>query len=124
MTGDRGLTLVELLVAFTIAGLIAAVVTASVSTALRRLDARNAETAAASELRRLRSLAQESGQAQRFDPAMLRLPDGYSLTTQPADGVRFYPDGTSSGGRVAIGDGALSVVLDVDWINGRVRRAE
>lgn len=35
-------------------------------------------------------------------------------------GIRFNPDGSSTGGRVTIGDGAHTLVVGVDWLNGRV----
>lgn len=34
--------------------------------------------------------------------------------------IRFYPDGSSTGGRVTFGDGAHTLVVGVDWLNGRV----
>jgi general secretion pathway protein H len=34
--------------------------------------------------------------------------------------IRFNPDGSSTGGRVTIGDGARTVAVGVDWLNGRV----
>lgn len=39
-------------------------------------------------------------------------------------GIRFYPDGSSSGGRVGISEGDAHVWLDVDWLTGRVSRLE
>lgn len=34
--------------------------------------------------------------------------------------IRFNPDGSSTGGRVIIGDRAYALAVDVDWLNGRV----
>jgi general secretion pathway protein H len=34
--------------------------------------------------------------------------------------LRFYPDGSSTGGRVTIGDGAHTLFVGVEWLNGRV----
>jgi general secretion pathway protein H len=34
--------------------------------------------------------------------------------------IRFYPDGSSTGGRVTIGDGSRTLAVGVDWLNGRV----
>lgn len=34
--------------------------------------------------------------------------------------IRFYPDGSSTGGRVTFGDRAHTLVVGVDWLNGRV----
>ncbi|MFZ2003912.1 MAG: GspH/FimT family pseudopilin [Stellaceae bacterium] len=34
--------------------------------------------------------------------------------------IRFNPDGSSTGGRVTIGDGSHTLAVGVDWLNGRV----
>jgi general secretion pathway protein H len=34
--------------------------------------------------------------------------------------IRFNPDGSSTGGRISIGDGARSIEVGVDWLSGRV----
>lgn len=39
-------------------------------------------------------------------------------------GIRFYPDGSSSGGRVGVSEGEAFVWLEVDWLTGRTRRVE
>jgi general secretion pathway protein H len=39
-------------------------------------------------------------------------------------GIRFNPDGSSSGGRIAIADGARAVAIGVDWLTGRVTVAD
>jgi general secretion pathway protein H len=36
-------------------------------------------------------------------------------------GVRFYPDGSSTGGTVTLGRGARALRVTVDWFDGRVR---
>lgn len=35
--------------------------------------------------------------------------------------VRFFPDGSSTGGRITASDGRAERVIDVDWLTGRVR---
>jgi general secretion pathway protein H len=37
-----------------------------------------------------------------------------------AGGIRFNPDGSSTGGRIAIADGGRAVAVAVDWLTGRV----
>lgn len=39
-------------------------------------------------------------------------------------GIRFYPDGSSTGGRLGISEGDAYVWLEVDWLTGRVSRVE
>ena len=34
--------------------------------------------------------------------------------------IRFYPDGSSSGGRITVSSGERKYLVDVDWITGRV----
>jgi len=34
--------------------------------------------------------------------------------------IRFNPDGTSTGGRISIGDGTRSIDVGIDWLTGRV----
>jgi general secretion pathway protein H len=39
-------------------------------------------------------------------------------------GIRFNPDGSSSGGRVSLADGQRILVVGVDWLTGRVSVAD
>ena len=34
--------------------------------------------------------------------------------------IRFYPDGSSTGGRVTLASGERKFLVDVDWLTGRV----
>ena len=38
--------------------------------------------------------------------------------------IRFYPDGSSNGGRVTVGAGGRNFEVDVDWLTGRVTIAQ
>ena len=38
--------------------------------------------------------------------------------------IRFNPDGSSSGGRIVLADGATQVAVGVDWLTGRVAVAD
>ena len=35
-------------------------------------------------------------------------------------GVRFFPDGSATGGQLAISDAGAAVSVDIDWLTGRV----
>jgi general secretion pathway protein H len=41
-----------------------------------------------------------------------------------AGGIRFHPDGSSTGGRIVLADGARRVAVGVDWLTGRVSVAD
>ena len=58
-----------------------------------------------------------------------RLPDGFrivltSASEGTAEKVQFYPDGTSTGGRLQIALGDDRFPIDVTWPTGRIRRGE
>lgn len=42
------------------------------------------------------------------------------LTSDKIAAIRFYPDGSSTGGRVTLGQGDRKFEIDVDWLTGRV----
>jgi general secretion pathway protein H len=64
----------------------------------------------------------------------LELPDGLevSLVTATSElgrdarqgSIRFYPDGSSTGGRVTVSHGERGYRVDVDWLTGRVSIGE
>jgi general secretion pathway protein H len=39
-------------------------------------------------------------------------------------GIRFFPDGSATGGQVTIGEGETRYNVDVDWLTGRVSVGE
>jgi general secretion pathway protein H len=43
------------------------------------------------------------------------------VASQTRAGVRFFPDGSSTGGRITATDGRSARHVDVDWLTGRVR---
>ena len=40
--------------------------------------------------------------------------------TEKKGAIRFYPDGSSTGGRITVFSGERKYLVDVDWITGRV----
>jgi general secretion pathway protein H len=42
------------------------------------------------------------------------------LTSEKVAAIRFYPDGSSTGGRVTLGKDERRFEIDVDWLTGRV----
>ena len=62
-----------------------------------------------------------------------KLPDGIDLKLDTAQtevtgerqgAIRFYPDGSSTGGRVTVSAGERKYLVDVDWLTGRVSIAD
>ena len=41
-----------------------------------------------------------------------------------AGGVRFYPDGTSTGAEITLSRGDRALLLSIDWFDGHVQIAE
>jgi general secretion pathway protein H len=57
------------------------------------------------------------------------LPEGVDLKLYTAQSevaserkgaIRFYPDGSSTGGRITVSSGERKYLVDVDWLTGRV----
>ena len=42
------------------------------------------------------------------------------VTSSQRGSIRFYPDGSSTGGRITVSTGERKFLVDVDWLTGRV----
>jgi general secretion pathway protein H len=42
------------------------------------------------------------------------------VTSERKGAIRFYPDGSSTGGRITVAAGPRKYLVDVDWLTGRV----
>ena len=42
------------------------------------------------------------------------------VTSEHRGSIRFYPDGSSTGGRITVSTGERKYLVDVDWLTGRV----
>lgn len=138
----HGFTLLELLIALAIAALVLSIALPNLSRRPGRLQIGAAahEIAAALRLTRSRAISQnrpalfiadiDSGS---YRPASVgasgQVPAGVRLslyTTRdqsssgPLASIRFYPDGSSSGGGVALADGGLRYEVLVNWLDGHV----
>lgn len=141
MTGSRGYTLLELLVALAIMGLVLASVPMIVATARPGPTGRAAAEDLAAALRLTRGAA-----IAHFAPATFLL-DVEKHAYRDADGrehalaedldlkfvtarselaganagqIRFYPDGSATGGRITVSEDGRSYVVTVDWLTGAV----
>lgn len=142
LPGHRGFTLVELLVALLIATLIISIIPPLFTGSIASTETRAAVRKLATGLRHARSQAIATQQQttltldleqRRFRtsgrPGEIALARDLALTLTTADSevetqelgsIRFFPDGSSTGGRIKVGDGSRQFVLDVDWLTGRV----
>lgn len=46
--------------------------------------------------------------------------DQKEAVSEKKGAIRFYPDGSSTGGRITVASGERKYLVDVDWITGRV----
>ena len=46
------------------------------------------------------------------------------VTSERRGAIRFYPDGSSTGGRITVTSGERKYLVDVDWLTGRVSIGE
>jgi len=139
----KGVTLLELLVVITIVGLLIAVAPPVLTGAFPRIEHENAAREIAAALRevRTRSIAHNRTGDLYIDvetrqywtsesPRQSALPDDLVLTLYGAaslapgetiGGIRFYPDGSSTGGRIVLSRTDMAYSIDVDWLLGRVQ---
>ena len=140
-----GFTLIELLVVLAILGFALVLIVGYKPPWSRTLGLRGAAAEVASGLRAARSEAilrnrpidfaidltghrfqAGSAEARQLPPQL-----GLALLTVAGErynghtgAIRFQPDGSSSGGRIALADGGHTIALGVDWLTGRVSVAE
>ncbi|TAL85300.1 MAG: type II secretion system protein GspH [Rhodanobacter sp.] len=138
----HGFTLLEMLAVILLIGIAVAAVSISVTKSLTsaRTHAAAAELAAA--LRATRAQAIVRGKQQNFDldtradsyldarQRDVRLPKGMrvSITSAQEDRpndhtgrIRFFPDGSSTGGRITLQSGRRQWHVNVSWLTGEVR---
>lgn len=136
----RGFTMLEMLVAITIVGLLLAVTVPASARFYESIQYRQAVRDVITALASARYRAINSGRAQdvTVDPQgnrlgsndeVTHLPEGFAVTVHSAGElnrnsmgvIRFYPEGGSSGGGIDLEreDGS-GVRISVDWLVGRV----
>lgn len=138
---DDGFTLLEILVVIAIMGLVLGVLAAHGPPHLGGLQARAAAGALAETFRTARAAAIEQGVPVNvaIDPVRREFAaDGAALRhfapdvtvavlppTLPGPGtvriIRFAPDGSATGGGVALGIGARRLAITVEWLTGKVQ---
>ena len=141
-TGERGVTLLELLVVLMLMALIAGIAIPMFGGGVSSSDLKSAarEVAAGLRFARDQAIAQRAeslleldldGRTFRVppDPRTHRLPARLDLklytaqrdlVSEKVGAIRFFPDGGSNGGRITLAGGERKYDVDVDWLTGRV----
>ena len=138
---QAGFTLIELLVAVAIIAFALVLVVGYKPPWSRALGLRGAAAEIAEGLRAARSEAIAHNRATRFEidlnghrfqvgaGPVKRLPPNLAVAMLTITGerrsaetgsIRFNPDGSSTGGRIALADGGRAITIGVDWLTGRV----
>ena len=137
-----GFTLLEVIVVLAIAAILYAIVLAVPFRGATTADLKAAARSLASGLRQAQSTAMTTRrdavltidvEAREYvtsgDTQLRRLPEGIDLklytaqtevTSERRGSIRFYPDGSSTGGRITVSSGERKYLVDVDWLTGRV----
>jgi len=139
---ERGFTLLELIVVLVIGVILYALILAVPLRGATTSDLKAAARSLASGLR----LAQTTAITTRRDSTLTldmdarefvtsgdsqarKLPDGIDIQLVTAQtevaserkgSIRFYPDGSSTGGRITVSANERKYLVDVDWLTGRV----
>ena len=139
---STGFTLLELLIVLVIAAALVALVPPAINRVLPGVKLKGASQEMASAIRFLRGWSVSQGQQGVFlldlekkhytitpREKVYEIPQGAELKMVAASdeaegeqqgGIRFFPDGSSSGGRITLSGGGKSHQIDVDWLTGRV----
>lgn len=134
-----GFTLVELLVVLVIASLVLALVGTSISRNISGAEMRTASRKVAASLRYTRTQAiltksekvflvdTENRTYRAGEKEVEKLPEGMNvelntarseLTSESVGGIRFYPDGGSTGGNVRLEANGRVYQVNVAWLTG------
>lgn len=135
-----GFTLIELMVVLAILGLLLALVPSSLSVVIPGQRLRAAAYRLADDFKDARARAVLSGapttvpialveEGDRAGEDRVRLPRGTTVRVEnimagsvvgTTEEMRFFPDGSASGGKVDLSAGGRTYSVSVDWLTGRV----
>ena len=142
-SGSGGFTLLELMVVVFVLALLVGLVPPMIAGAVPGAELRSATQEIAAALRYARSQAISENREVTFEldvknrsyrlsgsarkvalPGELKLSLYGAASESPDDekgGIRFFNDGSSTGGRIVVARGDSAYTVDVDWLLGRVR---
>lgn len=145
MRSERGFTLIEILVVIAIMGLIAAFALPRFSSAQAKADMSSTARQLAAGLRSTRSLAMTHGRPEAFsldiahnlyragagasrpvakNVGLVLVTASQERVDAAAGSIRFFADGSSTGGGIGLRTGSRSTLILVDWLTGRVSIVE
>jgi general secretion pathway protein H len=139
---QRGFTILEVVIVLVLAGIMYALLLAVPMRGASSADLKSAARTLASGLRQAQTTAMSTRrdavltvdvEAREFvmpgESEARKLPNGLDLKLYTAQSevssaqkgaIRFYPDGSSTGGRITVSAGERKYLVDVDWLTGRV----
>jgi general secretion pathway protein H len=142
MRKAAGFTLLEIIIVLVIGALIYTLILGVPLRGATSADLKSAARTLASGLRQAQTTAMATRrdatlaidvEARQFtipgDTQPRTLPDGIELklytaqseiTGERTGAIRFYPDGSSTGGRITVSAGERKYLVDVDWLTGKV----
>ena len=140
---SHGFTLIELLVVLLLLSVVYALAGPLLDLGAGGIDLKAASRQLAAGLRKARSTAIAEGhdavltvqvEGRQFavtgDPKVYKLPGKIDIALFTAQSevvagdtgsIRFYADGSSTGGRITVSAGQAKQSVDVDWVTGRVK---
>ncbi|MBE9549999.1 MAG: prepilin-type N-terminal cleavage/methylation domain-containing protein [Proteobacteria bacterium] len=139
---QRGFTLIEILVVMVLIGLMVSMVGLSMSKSVSRAEIRNASRDVLSALRytRTQAIVTHREQVLMVDleqrtisapgQKVIKLPEGIELgmttarreqQSETLAGIRFFPDGGSTGGKVFLTVGEREYIIHIQWLTGEAK---
>ncbi len=144
--GSRGFSLLELLIALSLMVAAIAMAPAYFSKGVSSAELKSGARQLASALSSTRARAIARNQTLQFlldldkrqfyigrDSAPVAIDEALTLRLKTAESerindhlgaIRFFPDGSSTGGEIRLGNGARSLRITVNWVTGKVRILE
>lgn len=141
---STGITLIETIVALAIAALLTATATPAIGRAIDRARTDGSTRELVLALKAVRQAARTSGAESLFTldvvtrsyriahdrERVLAAPDGATITlltaeserlAESAGAIRFFPDGSSTGGTITLTHRDRAQHVEIDWLTGHVR---